>query len=755
MNIFHRIDVARIISTRSARSVALIVIAAVAFVTCVAQPLSAISYVAPDPAEYGSSGGDIRLALSFTPSTKRINQLKMGIYVRAPENAVPASVRARVDVYSFFYTYGENDFKRLFRVYAQLFANHCINDTLSNVDVGNFEWSNDYKVWYAPVTFTLVDRDGSGDPCTRNGVPNTVTSADDEAMVEFKLRVDQVRYRLTGDTSDTVAATNATSNNAWIGYTVPEDNGYFGTDARSRGNDNPGFANYSLQLATPCNITQRTPGTIELYDLDSGHSDNNGGSVTVDVIDQRTNKKASFTTSGSKGNGKSFYVRLNFDPGRKYSLKINHVYYWNVLQYKLPFDNIAYAIGCPPIVQGQLTPELQVEPDDAVIYDGQDVTGHFSVDSSSAASSQVTGENCVWYDNDEDYGNGGRVVAGACQTASYTAGPDTVTEVASRTQAARSTGGREFICYSWRLISSSTPGITLNSEVQYECRRIGRIPTVQILGNDVRVGSGFLNMANQPSDIYGTVSERSASWGEYALLAPGTIASFGSQSGAKGGGSDEQALWSKLTFANNEQVPFSCSTGLGCFTEQNNLGKIPNVGAGLASARFNGASIVYNAGGGTTAISSLASVTGDLANFNRPLVIMSTGTVTIDTNIIYRNGPYANASQIPQLVIVAPTINILPSVGRVDAWLVASNTVNTCSGVASPTIDNCGTPLRINGPIMASELLLNRTYQDANDLGRAAEEIDLRGDAYLWANAVSRQNGRIQTTYITELPPRY
>lgn len=741
---------ASLFNTRSIRSVVLILVAIITFATCAYQPASAISHVMPDPAEYGSagSGGDIRLALSYTPSTKNINQLKMGIYVRAPENATPSSVRARVDVYSFYYTYGESDFKRLFRVYAQLLGNHCISDTLSDVDVGNFTWSSDYNVWYAPVTFTLVNRDTSGNACTTGGNPNIVSRAHAEAMVEFKLRIDQVRYRLAGDTSD---RTMSVSNNAWVGYTVPDDNGYFGTDARSRGG---GFANYSLQLATPCYITERTPGRIELYDLDSGHSDNNGGSVNVEVIDLRTNKKANYTTSGSKGNGKSFYINLKFDPGRKYRLKIEHIYYWNVLQYKLPFDNIAYAVGCPPAATGQVAPGLQVDPDDAVVFDGQELTGHFSIDSSSTAPSQVRGEHCVWYDNDEDYGNGGRVVAGACQTGDYSVGADGVTEVATRPHTAQSSGGREFICFSWRLISSPTPGISVDTDVQYECRRIGRTPTVQILGNDLRVGSGFLFSPNQPSEAYGTVSQSSASWVEYAITAPSNVSSLASQSGAKGGGSDEQSAWSKLTFANNDPVPAGCLTGLGCFAGQNSLGKIPNIGAVLATAQMNGAPITYNAGAGAT-ISSLAGVTGDIANFNRSLVIMSTGTITIDRDISYRSGSFTAARDIPQLVIIARNIDIAPNVGRVDAWLVANDTVNTCSGVAQPTLSNCDVPLRINGPVMASQLRLNRTYQNASDLGRAAEEIDLRGDAYIWANAVSRQNGHIQTTYITELPPRY
>jgi len=167
----------------------------------------------------------------------------------------------------------------------------------------------------------------------------------------------------------------------------------------------------------------------------------------------------------------------------------------------------------------------------------------------------------------------------------------------------------------------------------------------------------------------------------------------------------------------------------------------------------------YNAGGGGFAASGIPAIVAgaNLANFGQSAVIVTTGDIDIDQDITYSPGPHAGSQNIPQLVLIGNNINIRAGVRNVDAWLVATDTVNTCSDVPAASLrsDNCNNQLRINGPIMASQLALQRTYNNSAQPQEAAEVINLRGDAFIWANRLSRQNGTWQTVYTTELPPRY
>jgi len=139
--------------------------------------------------------------------------------------------------------------------------------------------------------------------------------------------------------------------------------------------------------------------------------------------------------------------------------------------------------------------------------------------------------------------------------------------------------------------------------------------------------------------------------------------------------------------------------------------------------------------------------------------------VTITGDIKYRTSPMRNLSSIPQVVIIAKNIlirgvNENTAVKQIDAWLIATGTINTCYDAgtsASLTINRCKAPLTVNGPVMADKLLLWRT--GGSESGAAAsnpsEVFNLRPDAYLWGIAQSSKSGRLETVYQHELPPRF
>ena len=272
-----------------------------------------------------------------------------------------------------------------------------------------------------------------------------------------------------------------------------------------------------------------------------------------------------------------------------------------------------------------------------------------------------------------------------------------------------------------------------------KCVLVAKSPGVQVWGNDVRVGSAFSGTgANTLSNLTGN-----GSWGEYSVIAPGTITKFGSASDATG---------QQLTFAN---TPSS-----GSFTSLANsagLGTIPDVKTYLEKA----GNAEYAAKTGI----HLEKTTGDvtISGYTANKVVIATNpsgtaTVTITGDII--NSSTGNT--LSQMVIIASKINILPTVRQVDAWLIATDTLNTCylTPPDTPKLGNCGTDsdastLHINGPIMAKSLVLNRTGGADTGSAPAAEIINLRGDAYIWMHTLSSETGTIRTVYSRELAPRY
>lgn len=282
------------------------------------------------------------------------------------------------------------------------------------------------------------------------------------------------------------------------------------------------------------------------------------------------------------------------------------------------------------------------------------------------------------------------------------------------------------------------------------CHTIVAQPKVHIWGNDLRVGSSFYGGAtNLPSIAKGSMSASNGSWVEYAITAPNAVDLLASQSGAINGTTETQLAWSKLTFANEGDA--SCQ--FGCFSDAGMLGSIPDVKNALADS-----SITYNRGAANVSVSNIPSFVGgaNLASFNTSAVVVTTGNIAIDQNIVYNPGSLVGSQNIPQLVLIGDNITIAEGVTRVDAWLIATNTLSTCNRNQSDLRStNCNLPLRVNGPVMAGQLLMNRTTNSPTDPTVAAEVINLRGDAYIWANRISRLNGSWQTVYTIELPPRY
>lgn len=343
------------------------------------------------------------------------------------------------------------------------------------------------------------------------------------------------------------------------------------------------------------------------------------------------------------------------------------------------------------------------------------------------------------------------------------------------------------ICYALAVSRPSHNDNPVWGYSEMRCLVAAKRPKVQIWGNDVRVGSGFTSdplMLNPRASINTSISETGTnvigSWAEYGLQAPlgvpgvsgsGHIvsASGGGLSGHTGAMSPQSvADRNTLTFANSA-TPYGRWGAPKLFPNFiDDLVKPPytdtvsasslNLGSGLAGGSRN----LVQLGSGAT------SVRGALGPDKRTVILYSTGTVTIDGNIEVHDHDISSSADIQQIIIIARNIVVRDNVSRIDAWLIArpvnanSGFISTCNTAPSSAAmfysdltaggvcDN--EQLRVNGPIMARELQLRRT---TGDDAFAAEVFNMRPDVYMWAAGQAQVDGRIDTMFTVELPPRF
>lgn len=147
-------------------------------------------------------------------------------------------------------------------------------------------------------------------------------------------------------------------------------------------------------------------------------------------------------------------------------------------------------------------------------------------------------------------------------------------------------------------------------------------------------------------------------------------------------------------------------------------------------------------------------------------IIYATGHITIKSNLTYSSGNLDDSVSIPQYIIIADGgIEISNNVDRVNAWLISPNsTINTCAehtvagGNSSITLigNACEKQLRINGPVFAKTILLNRTFgAEPADPSASAEIFDMSATTFFWGYTQARDYAKAETVYTRELAPRY
>lgn len=295
------------------------------------------------------------------------------------------------------------------------------------------------------------------------------------------------------------------------------------------------------------------------------------------------------------------------------------------------------------------------------------------------------------------------------------------------------------------------------------CTVVGKKPKVQIWGSDIAV-RGTIETSTSVKDVAGT--KTFGSWVEYGAFSVGVNSRFASGSGTNNGNPDNnQTAWSKLTFANKNEIG---ADAFGKYTTLADFRSAPGIAAffGVAnnqqpvgSASVDVGSLAFNTGEPIQVrTADNLTITGGSMPAGKSVVIMATGKVSIEGNITYTDAAIGSLRDIPQVVIIAKDIAIKDSVARIDAWLVANGTINSCSNfTGNLTSGKCASALAVNGPVVTNKLILNRTAGSGTggQSGDPAERFNLRPDAFLWAQLQSSGNNKAQTVYSIELPPRF
>ncbi|EDK72473.1 hypothetical protein TM7_0399 [candidate division TM7 genomosp. GTL1] len=316
-------------------------------------------------------------------------------------------------------------------------------------------------------------------------------------------------------------------------------------------------------------------------------------------------------------------------------------------------------------------------------------------------------------------------------------------------------GGK--ICF---VLSVSTPTETATPSWGHStpaCLLVVKKPKIQVQGGDLWVGRQFTGdtAPRQPGDVVtgtSTVGGRTyGSWAEYGLLATGSVSGMASGAALAGGVPQAQAIASqinKLTFANRPSY--------GAYTA--NPDRIPDYVAtyGAGGAPVGGSLNLTSANGSYRTTGNLTLQTSGAIPRGRSIIVHG-NNITIAGDIGYAD-TYTSLEDIPRVIIIADgNISVNPNVGRIDAWLIAKDTLYTCNQQAPLTINVCSGRLTMNGPVAAKEVSLRRTHGSEVAQGRdtPAETFNLRPDSILKAYEDAVDRGRAQTVYQVELPPRY
>ena len=305
------------------------------------------------------------------------------------------------------------------------------------------------------------------------------------------------------------------------------------------------------------------------------------------------------------------------------------------------------------------------------------------------------------------------------------------------------------------------------------CARVVKKPTFQVLGGSVYSAGVIKSLTTQKMVVVDNSSTIKAfgSWAEQSVVANGPVVRFASGAAINNGGKPDFCDWQvPLTFANSGCDNDSAG---GAAIAANTSGRdaattywwlddpIKNINGWEDGVSNGGSKLKYKYSDGDITFGGMSNISGDATYVIRS----ENGNIYINGNISYADGPYNTASQIPKMLIYANNIYIKCNVQRIDAILIAKNMINTCAkddgslynNNNSADVNNSNratTQLKVNGVLMAGQILFDRTYGSDNT---PAEIVNYDTSAIIWGReeVTDDIDGSFKVIYQQELAPRY
>ncbi|HET8689828.1 MAG TPA: hypothetical protein VFL81_00075 [Candidatus Saccharimonadales bacterium] len=569
---------------------------------------------------------------------------------------------------------------------------------------------------------------------------------------------------------------------------------------------------YVARFGADCSVTSAQSADLVYYDMDNdgGSGAQLNGKVRMQLKRIAANGNVSWSswTPGTTDNATqthSFTAR----PGDRYEWFIENVYYNNTMQFSTPFDGIYYITPCP---SGNVRPHTSLSPSGLVTVGQQVKTVNTYVHNGGRYDTKVGITRRLWIDNN----NNSTFEAGTDQQLEHIYRSDDVYRYIDAQSDNTNFGtwsytpknGDKRICTELGVYELPDHSINIAGSPAVDCVEVGKFPTMQVRGGDLRTGGRYPAGLSQCAEtiplsqrggnafannkVYGHYfnSPTDGSYAEYGVISAGNVVGFGSNGIAPYGSG---SLYRDMLFGrySNWRDGYFFSTGAGdarstpvptyCFPDVYN--DFPNpVLAPVAIA-----------GGANVTITSLGSgPTVDGVKVNSYHFSGNNGTLTIDDSglnasswralrvsqnagatgnrviiahdIAYNTSTTHNGiASLPEFALLAEgdiDIQVRNGVEKLYGIYATGGDFLTCGSFAGGNSNSLGTGsacdnrLTVYGTVIAqNNLYPYRTYGDSNspaEVFRLIPEINLSDYARQTKNSTN-----VRTTSQEELPPRF
>ena len=566
------------------------------------------------------------------------------------------------------------------------------------------------------------------------------------------------------------------------------------------------YSTFNLLFALPCGADTQSK-TFEWFDADQGSS-NQPAQISYELWRQPRaggaweKQSGPFTDLGGNDVGGS----------RTHQILKDYIYSWrwinvaksNGIQFEIPFNSINATLECKD--KAEITPSVSLNPA-GTVTPGETVTAGAKFKNTTTSTARVTYTRQFWK---SDGKNGFSIAEG--DVAVHAPFTDTVNVPPSDLalpdwQYTVMDTSYNYICTAMVNITAvDTAGV--NTVVHAGtpgplCIPVGKYPSLQVTGGDLRTGGGFAPDCSATAsgsgaglNRYAPFSVRGHDYGntnhsrdQFGIFTPG-IVNYLSSAQTSNGKSELLTFGNTNWLSNADQGVFYGPFALSqkktthCLTDVFSPDRYPTplpatkIGGGLTAPLAAGTSYTFdfNSSADNKTLVLPGLTLGASSGQRTYIRVKNSGnaignTVEIAGNIEYQGKLYGDIRDLPQFVLLVEDsvdVKVRNNVTRLDgiyALQGRTSAFHTCAAF-DPTVlpqllgtgSACDQPLKINGAIIAGgKLYTYRTYGHASS-GETypAEIFNLRPDTLLSDYArYSSGPVRIKTTFQTELSPRY